>query len=81
MEFRLAEISVESYRDGVTTSTEVRIAGVPWPAYKLIALAVAALVLLVVGFATASAAAAVLGAAAAGTVVWVGLSLFGSTDA
>src|ERR1700712_2843866 len=80
-EFRLAEISVESYRDGVTTYTEVRIAGVPWPAYKLIALVVAALVLLVVGLATASAAAAVLGGAAAGTVVWLGLSVFSSPDA
>jgi hypothetical protein len=65
----------------MTTSTEVRIAGVPWPAYKLIALVVGAMVLLVVGFATASAAAAVLGAAAAGTVVWLGLSLFSATDA
>lgn len=52
---------------------QVDIAGVPWPTYKLIALAVGALVLVVVGVATLSAAAAVLSAAAAVIVVWLGL--------
>jgi hypothetical protein len=65
----------------MTTSTEVRIAGVPWPAYKLIALAVGALVLVVVGLATMSAAPAVLGGAAAAVLVWLGLGLFNSSDA
>jgi hypothetical protein len=65
----------------MTTSTEVRIAGVPWPAYKLIALAVGALVLLVVGLATTSGAAAVLAATSATAVVWLGLSLFHSSNA
>ena len=65
----------------MSPSTEVRIAGVPWPAYKLIALAVGVLVLVVVGLATMSATPAVLGGAAAAVTVWLGLSLFGSADA
>jgi hypothetical protein len=65
----------------MNTSTEVRIAGVPWPAYKLVALAVGALVLVVVGFATASAAPAVLAAAMATAVVWLSLGAFTSSDA
>ena len=52
---------------------EVPIAGVPWPLYKLVALAVAAVVLVAVGIITASAAPAVLTAAAAGTAVWLGV--------
>ncbi|MHA3022074.1 hypothetical protein ACXPWS_17705 [Mycobacterium sp. BMJ-28] len=55
----------------MTTPAEVRIAGVPWPTYKLIALLVGALVLIVVGVATASAPAAVLSAAAISSVAWV----------
>lgn len=51
--------------------SEVPIAGVPWPAYKLVALAVGALVLLVVGAVTADPAAAVLAAAGAATAVWL----------
>jgi hypothetical protein len=65
----------------MTTSTEVRIAGVPWPVYKLLALAVGALVFVVVGFATASAASAVLGAAMATVVVWLSLGAIASSDA
>lgn len=57
----------------MTMPTEVRIAGVPWPMYKLVSLIVGALVFVVVGVATASAAAAVLTGAAVGTVVWVAL--------
>lgn len=64
----------------MTVRDHVDIAGVPWPVYKLLALAVAAIVAVVVGFATASAAPAVLAAAAAGTVVWLGLGAFQSTD-
>ena len=58
-----------SYRQTMTVRDQVNIAGVPWPVYKLLALAVA----------TASAAPAVLAAAAAGTVVWLGLGAFQST--
>ena len=65
----------------MTTSTEVRIAGVPWPAYKLVALAIGALVLVVVGVAAADVGSAVLAATAATTVVWLGLGLIGSADA
>jgi hypothetical protein len=64
----------------MTTSTKVPIAGVPWPVYKLVALAVGLLVLIVVGVATTSAATAVLAAAAAATVIWLGPSVFGSSD-
>ena len=80
-EFRLAEIEVTSYRQSMTTPTEVRIAGVAWPAYKLIALAAGLLVLFAVGIATTSAAAAVLAGSAVGAVVWVALSLIGSAGA
>ena len=63
----------------VTTSTEVRIAGVPWPLYKLIALAVGVAVLAVVGIA-AGIGPAVVAASAAGTVVWLALSIFSSSE-
>jgi Flp pilus assembly protein TadB len=62
----------------MTTPTEVRIAGVPWPLYKLIALAVGVLVLAVVGIA-AGTGPAVVAAFAAGTVVWLALSIFSSS--
>ncbi|OFB36392.1 hypothetical protein BA059_24585 [Mycolicibacterium sp. (ex Dasyatis americana)] len=58
---------------------QVDIAGVPWPTYKLIALAVGALVLMVVGVATMDAAPAVLSAAAATLTVWLGLRQFWSS--
>lgn len=57
----------------MTVRDEVLIAGVPWPRYKLVALVVGAVVLVAVGVVTASAAPAVLTAAAAGTAVWLGL--------
>ena len=57
----------------MTNDSEVRIAGVPWPVYKLVSLAVGALVLVVVGVATMSAAPSVLAAAGTATVVWVAL--------
>ncbi|MCV7284208.1 hypothetical protein H7J87_02595 [Mycolicibacterium wolinskyi] len=59
---------------------EISIAGVPWPAYKVIALAVGAIVLVLVGLATLSAAPAVLSGAAAATVVWLALGTFSSSD-
>jgi len=54
-----------------TLSAQVPIAGVPWPLYKLVALAAGLVALLIVGVVTASAAPAVLTAAAVTTVVWV----------
>lgn len=59
----------------MTTQTEVRIAGVPWPLYKVVSLIVFGLVLLVVGAVTTSASAAVLSAAASATAVWIVLAM------
>ncbi|MCV7299007.1 hypothetical protein H7J93_05070 [Mycobacterium barrassiae] len=64
----------------MTVRDQVSIAGVPWPVYKVLALAVAAIVAVIVAVATTSAAPAVLAAAAAGTVVWLGLGAFQSTE-
>ena len=64
----------------VTSGTEVRIAGVPWPVYKLVALAAGLLVLLVVGIVTLNPGPAVVAAAAVAAVVWLGLGLFQSSD-
>ena len=55
----------------MTVRDEVRIAGVPWPVYKLVALAVGLLVLLIVAVTTTTAAHSVLAATAAGTLVWL----------
>jgi hypothetical protein len=74
--FRLPESFDPSYRLVVTTPTEVRIAGVPWPTYKLVALAVGMIVLVIVDIATATVGPAVVAAAAATTVVWLALSVF-----
>ena len=63
----------------MTVRDEVRIAGVPWPGYKLVALAVGLLVLLIVAVTTTTAAHSVLAAAAAGTVVWPGLGFVASS--
>lgn len=60
----------------MTTPTEVRIAGVPWPVYKLVALAVGLVVLVIVGLATTTMGHAVVAAAASATVVWLALSVF-----
>ncbi|HTY27541.1 MAG TPA: hypothetical protein VMD51_05255 [Mycobacterium sp.] len=54
-----------------TLGAEVAIAGVPWPVYKLLALAAGLVALVLVGIVTASAAPAVLTAAAVTTVVWL----------
>jgi hypothetical protein len=76
--FRLPETLLPSYRQPVTVRDEVSIAGVAWPVYKLLALAIGLLVLVIVAVATSSAAPSVLAAAAAGTVVWLALSPFSS---
>jgi hypothetical protein len=78
--FRLPEISNTSYRRIVTTPTEVRIAGVPWPTYKLVALAVGVVVLIIVGLATTAVGHAVVAAAAAASVVWLALGVFSHDD-
>ena len=76
--FRLPETLLPSYRQPVTVRDEVSIAGVAWPVYKLLALAIGLLALVIVAVATSSAAPSVLAAAAAGTVVWLALSPFSS---
>lgn len=64
--------SVEQVRSALTsTDSYVRIAGVPWPIYKLVALGAGLLTLLVVGAVTTQAAPAVLSAAAVASLVWV----------
>jgi len=63
----------------MTVHDEVSIAGVPWPVYKLLALAIGFLVLVIVGVATGSTAPAVIAGAAAGTIVWLGLGAFHSS--
>lgn len=54
---------------------QVYIAGVEWPMYKLVALAVGAVVLAVVGLVTMSVGPAVITAAATSTVIWLALGL------
>jgi uncharacterized membrane protein YphA (DoxX/SURF4 family) len=76
--FWLPETFDEGYPGIMTTPTEVRIAGVPWPLYKLVSLSVGMLVLVVVGIATASIGSAVVAGFAASTVVWLALSIFSS---
>jgi hypothetical protein len=78
--FRLPENYLASYRQTMTVRDEVSIAGVPWPVYKLLALAIGLIVLVIVAVATGSAAPSVLAAAAAGTVVWLALRPFQSSD-
>ena len=62
----------------MTVRDEVLIAGVPWPVYKLVALLIGAVVLIVVGIMTAAAGPAVLTAAASGTAVWLSLRVAAS---
>lgn len=60
------------------TPGRVLIAGVPWPVYKLVALAVGMLVFVLVGVATLAVESAVVAGAAAAAVTWLGLGLFRS---
>ncbi len=82
----MAETSNPSYRDSMTTAehfrsvvppatSEISVAGVPWPTYKVLALVVGLLVFLAVLAVTASAAPAVLGGAAVAAVTWLVLGL------
>lgn len=71
LRFRLPELLVASYRVAVTTYTEINVAGVAWPTYKVVALIIGALVLIAVGLVTASLGPAVLTAAGIATLVWV----------
>ena len=69
--------TAEQFRAAVAhpNSRDVSIAGVPWPAYKVLALAVGLLTLLGIWVITAEAATAVLGGAAIATMVWLALGI------
>ncbi|HZQ32546.1 MAG TPA: hypothetical protein VFB19_12535 [Mycobacterium sp.] len=54
-------------------TSDVSIAGVPWPRYKVIALVAGLVVAVVVGIVTTNTAPTVLVGAAVGTLVWLGL--------
>ncbi|WP_319436463.1 hypothetical protein [Mycobacterium sp. RTGN5] len=59
----------------MTSVDQVQIAGVPWPRYKLVALALGLVVFVVVALVTVDPAPAVLVAAATSTVVWLAYGL------
>lgn len=85
--FRVAETFCQVYHGGMTTAEQFRsgpeagtarhahrefvIAGVPWPAYKVVAILLALLVFALVILATADPSAAVLTATAAATTAWI----------
>ncbi len=61
----------------MTVNDEITIAEVAWPVYKLVALAVGALVLVVIAIVFGAAGPAVLGGAAAATATWLALGVAG----
>jgi hypothetical protein len=63
--------SIEQFWSVLSPGSEVSVAGVPWPVYKLVALVAGFLVALFVGALTTSTAPAVLSGAATGTVIWL----------
>jgi hypothetical protein len=66
-----------NFRSTVTRLTcDVSVAGVPWPAYKVIALLIGVAVFVVGGLLTMSASVAVLSGAGAATIAWLALSLY-----
>lgn len=58
---------------------DISVAGVPWPAYKIFALILGALVFVAAGLLTLSVSAAVLSGAGAATVAWLGLHAYCSS--
>lgn len=73
--------TAERVRDlSAPRAATVSIAGVPWPLYKVVALIVGLVTFVVVGFATAAAAPAVLTGAGVAAVAWVAGSLLGAAD-
>lgn len=69
--------TAEQFRTAITHPRDraVLIAGVPWPAYKVVALILGLVVFGIVSVATPSAGPALLTAAAATTVVWIALGV------
>lgn len=69
-----------NFRSTVARLTcDIHVAGVPWPAYKVIALIIGALVFVAAGVLTMSVSAAVLSGAGAATLAWLGLSVYCSS--
>lgn len=69
-----------NFRSTVARVTcDVSVAGVPWPAYKVFALVLGALVFVVAGVLTMSASIGVLSGAGVATVAWLGLSMYCSS--
>ncbi len=69
--------TAQQFRSAVAQPNDgIEIAGVEWPTYKVLALVLGFLVLVVVGTVTTSAGPAVLAGAGAATVVWLGLGIF-----
>ena len=67
------------FREAMARSAStVSIAGVPWPAYKVVALLVGLLVFALVAVATTAAAPAVLSGAGVGALLWVTLGMAAS---
>lgn len=70
--------TAEQFRDAVAhPGSTVSIAGVPWPAFKVVSLLVGLLVFVVAGLVTTAMAPAVLSAAAVSAVTWLTLGLIG----
>ena len=68
--------TAEQFRETVSSpDTTVSIAGVPWPAFKVVSLILGLLVFMAVGLATADMAPAVLAASAVSLVAWLTLGL------
>jgi hypothetical protein len=72
--------TAEQFRDAATHPTAtVSVAGVAWPAYKLVSLLIGLIVFGVIGVVTTAAGPAVLSGAGVATGVWLTAGLFAST--
>ena len=70
--------TAEQFREAVSRpGSTVSIAGVPWPAFKVVSLLLGLVVFVVIGLATTAIAPAVLTAAAVSLVAWVTLGAAG----
>ena len=73
--------TAEQFVEAVTRpAATVSIAGVPWPAYKVVSLVIGLLVFAVVAVATTTAAPAVLSGACVAALTWICLGAVGSSN-
>ena len=73
--------TAEQFVEAVTRpAATVSIAGVPWPAYKVVSLVIGLLVFAVVAVATTTAAPAVLSGAGVAALKWICLGAVGSSN-